>query len=230
MADSEAETQALRMQFAQQSVQPVRSEVAEVLTFWFGEPACDIGALFSKVQRWYQGGSALDEQIRVRFGTQIERALDGRLGDWSSTLEGTLALVLLLDQFTRNVFRDTPRAYAGDAAALALALGVLDSARYATLNLEQRLFIVMPLVHAEDLACQTRAVALAADMVVAAPAPLREAWQIGYERTQKYRAVIARFGRFPHRNAILGRASTPEEEAFLREPNPAPVLTVQTAR
>lgn len=187
----------------------------DVLSFWIGEPAADMPSLVNKFRRWYAGGDALDAEIRTRFGTLIIAALAGDLADWQATLRGKLALVIVLDQFTRNVFRGTPRAYAGDVAARELSLSILDSGMDWKLSLEEQLFVVMPLAHAENVELQARSVALADRMRDDSPAHLREAWAIGAQRTRHYQSTIAQFGRFPHRNAILGRSSSAEELAFL---------------
>jgi uncharacterized protein (DUF924 family) len=191
--------------------------VDAVHDFWFTQPARDSHELLAKFARWYQGGDDLDRSIRLRFSGLIERALSGQLSEWQSEPRGKLALILLLDQFTRNAFRGLPRAYAGDAAALELALSLVDSPAYNALPLESRLFCTMPLVHSETLALQERAVALAHAMGDDAPPELRGPWQFGAQRTLHYCAIIRRFGRFPHRNEILGRESTAEELAFLAD-------------
>jgi uncharacterized protein (DUF924 family) len=185
--------------------------------FWFARPAREPAALLAKFRRWYQGGAELDAKIRARFSSLIERALSGQLAEWQSGPRGRLALILLLDQFTRNAFRGMARAYAGDAAALELALPMLEDDVYRALDLEQRLFCVMPLLHSESLALHDRAVALSEAMVLDAASELRGCWQLGAQRTQYYRETIRRFGRFPHRNEILGRASSVEELAFIAE-------------
>lgn len=183
-----------------------------------------------KFRRWYLGGAELDAEIRERFGALVAAALDGQLRHWRATPRGRLALILLLDQFTRNIFRGTPRAYAGDPAALALAREALAEEGSAS-SLEERLFMLMPLVHAEDLALQSQAVELARQLLERAPAALSEPWQRGYARTQHYRSVIERFGRFPQRNAILGRPSSAQELAFLAEEaqRPGPLAAASPA-
>ena len=168
------------------------------------------------------GRSGAGAELRERFGALVEAALAGQLEHWRATWRGRLALILLLDQLTRNVFRGTPRAYSGDRAALALALEALDDGSFGAHSQDEQLFVMMPLVHAEDLGLQERAVELARGLLERAPEALRETWQTGYARTQHYRAVIARFGRFPQRNAILGRPSTSEELAFLEEEQQRP--------
>lgn len=205
--------------------------IEDVLSFWFGAPAQQAAEQLEKFRRWYVGGAALDAEIRERFGSLIEAALAGRLSHWRGTARGRLALILLLDQLTRNVFRGSPRAYSGDRAALALALEALDEGSLGAHPLEEQLFVLMPLVHAEDLALQTRAVELARELLERAPPALSEPWQRGYARTRHYRAVIARFGRFPQRNAILGRPSSAEELAFLEEEagRPGPLAAASPA-
>jgi uncharacterized protein (DUF924 family) len=192
-------------------------EINAIHAFWFEQPAREPAHLIAKFGRWYQGGAEVDREIHARFFSSVERALAGELTAWESDVRGQLALILLLDQFTRNLFRDTPRAYAGDARACQLALALLASPAYLSLPLEQRLFCIMPLIHTESIELLERAVGLAQDFVLEAPAELRAPWRVGAERSAHYRDIIRRFGRFPHRNAILGRASTPDERAFLAD-------------
>jgi uncharacterized protein (DUF924 family) len=190
--------------------------IDEVLDFWFERPARDAAELLAKFRRWYQAGDVLDEPIRQRFGTFVERALDGRL-NWQSSERGRLALILLLDQFTRNAYRGTPRAYAGDSRARYIALGLIGDAAYQRFSCEERLFVTMPLVHSESVMDQRRAVELAERLACDAAPQFQDAWRLGCERTRHYLSVIERFGRFPARNAILGRQSSPEELAFLEQ-------------
>jgi len=184
----------------------------EVLDFWFGAPG---GALEGRPRReWFVKKDAFDAAIRERFGAALEHALAGGLREWDQEgARGVLARILVLDQFTRNAFRNTPRSFAGDALALAAARQLVDTGADQALPPLQRSFVYMPFEHAEDAAMQERAVALFAALATGHP---------GFDETldyaRRHRDVIARFGRFPHRNAILGRASTPEEEAFLRQP------------
>ena len=187
------------------------SEAIDVLAFWFGVPGeADYGA-----QRtlWFRKSEATDREIARRFGALIERALGGELSAWAGQADTALAHLLVLDQFTRNVFRDTPRAFAGDARALAAARAMVAARHDEALLPVQRAFVYLPFEHAEDLAAQDEAVRLFTRLVAAAPAL---ADMLDY--AQRHRAVIQRFGRFAHRNAILGRASTAEEAAFLLEP------------
>jgi uncharacterized protein (DUF924 family) len=177
-----------------------------VLEFWFGPTPHAVRDL------WFRKDAAVDAEIRSRFGDAIEAALGGAFRDWTATPHGTLARILLLDQFTRNAFRDTPRAFAGDAAALSMATSAVDAGDDRALDRYERWFLYMPFEHAEDTIAMERSLALftalAADTGERSP----------LEWAEKHAVVVRRFGRYPHRNAILGRASTPEEIAFLKEP------------
>jgi uncharacterized protein (DUF924 family) len=189
--------------------------IDEVLEFWFGKPATNSEEYGGQVRRWYMGGPALDAEIREKFGTLVERALAGELDSWTQTTRGRVALVLLLDQFTRSVYRDDPKTYAGDAKAQALAVAALDAGLDRELSIAERNFLVMPLTHAEDLALQERSARVMETIYNDAPDWQQAVLKMGLEQTKKYRDLIARFGRFPHRNKVLGRPSTPEEAAFL---------------
>ncbi|HEY0468504.1 MAG TPA: DUF924 family protein [Polyangiaceae bacterium] len=193
------------------------TSVADLLSFWIGAPAESAQQLLAKYQRWYQGGPELDREIRERYGTLVEAALAGKLDIWRGSVSARLALLILLDQFTRNIYRGTDRAYVGDRAALALALDTVDSGAHRSYSLEERLFVIMPLVHAENVEVLARAVLLADEMRNEAPAELREPWAFGAQRVRKYHALVARFGRYPGRNAALGRRSSAAELAYLAE-------------
>lgn len=184
---------------------------ADVLEFWFGAPGSAEHGSLRKC--WFEKDPAFDAEIRRRFLALVDEAAAGRLDDWADRPEGLLALIVLLDQFPRNLFRDAPRAFATDAQALALAQQALAQGVDAQLMPVARAFIYLPFEHSEDLAMQDRAVAL-----FAALAQHGEAFASYLDYAERHRDVIRRFGRFPHRNAILGRASTPEEIAFLARP------------
>jgi uncharacterized protein (DUF924 family) len=185
--------------------------ITHVLDFWFAPPG---DAEHNRTRAvWFKKDDAFDAQIRERFGPLIESALTGALDAWDETVEGALAKIVVLDQFTRNAFRGTARSFAGDARALATA-GVL-VARGADRALPgvRRLFVYLPYEHAEDLATQEESLRLFRTLALDEPAHADlVTW------AEQHHAIVARFGRFPHRNAILGRRSTPEEDAFLREP------------
>jgi uncharacterized protein (DUF924 family) len=183
---------------------------ASILTFWYGPQR----AAPDRTERdvWFRKDAAFDAEIRARFGSAVDIALAGGYGAWCATAEGALARVLLLDQFTRNVHRDTPAAFAGDARALATAQDAVARGLDRALDPHGRWFLYMPFEHAEDRVAQLRSLALfgalATETGLARP----------LEWAHKHADIIARFGRYPHRNAILGRTSTPEELAFLAGP------------
>src|SRR5262245_8446619 len=166
--------------------------------------------------RWYHGGDAEDAAIRERFTETIERALVGDLDAWAETPRGRLALILLLDQMTRSAFRGSPRAFAGDVRAQRLATEMLADGTTRELGFEERLFVYMPLLHAEDAALLDRFNALFPGFLEPVPDWAREPLGAGIEQGAKYREVIRRFGRFPHRNEVLGRVSTQGEVEFLK--------------
>ena len=185
---------------------------SDVLSFWFGEPGS--AEYLRPRDLWFTKSEATDRLIAERFRPVVDRALAGEHDDWAATPRGALALVVLLDQFTRNVFRGTPRAFAGDPRALAIATRLVDTSRDLTLAPVERWFVYMPLEHSERLLDQYESVRqferLAADGL---DAPL--------DWARRHFEVVRRFGRFPHRNAILGRESTPEETEFLKQPGSA---------
>ena len=193
------------------STPPIPPEAEAVLAYWFGTPAQR--AAGATHDFWFRKSDATDEDIRQRFGPLIERALNGELAAWSATAESACAQVIVLDQFTRNVFRNTPRSFAGDALALSAARAMVSSGQDKALTPVQRSFVYLPWEHAENLADQDEGVRLFTELTAVSPG---SADSLDYAR--RHRDIVARFGRFPHRNAILGRTSTPEEIAFLKQP------------
>lgn len=186
------------------------TEAAEVLEFWFGAPGSPEASGARK--QWFVKDAAFDATIAARFGATIEAALAGELDHWASSPESALALVIVLDQFTRNVFRDTPRAFAGDARALALARDLVDRGWDKQLAALRRAFVYLPFEHSEQIVDQCESLRLFET--------LRDDPSAGgmLEYAVKHYEIVERFGRFPHRNAILGRESTPQEVEFLRQP------------
>lgn len=181
----------------------------DVLDFWFGDHAR---------ARWFAKDPAFDAEIRARFGAAIAAAAAGALDAWAADRDGALALTILLDQLPRNVHRGSPRAFEADGHARRIAGGAIDRGLDRAAPLDRRPFFYLPFEHGESLADQDRAVELfsrwAAEHAGAARAEADE--ELGH--ALRHREIIRRFGRFPHRNAALGRASTPEELAFLAEP------------
>jgi uncharacterized protein (DUF924 family) len=182
---------------------------SDVLHFWFGAPG---SAEYGRTRTlWFEKSEATDADIRARFGAAVEAALQGAFEDWRSAPRDALALILLLDQFTRNVFRGTARAFAGDVRALAIAQELVERGDDRRLTLHERQFVYLPFEHAEDRAAQEISLRLFAQLA-------RDGLAEPLEWARKHYDVIARFGRYPHRNAILDRDSTPEEIEFLRQP------------
>jgi uncharacterized protein (DUF924 family) len=192
----------------------------DVLQFWLGAPSADAESFGKKIRRWFMADKALDADIRTRFGDAVQRARDGALDEWAKTPRGRLGLIILLDQFTRNLHRGTPRAYENDARALALAEAGLDHHDDAELSFEEKMFLYTPLAHSEDVTRQERHLALVTAAANAAPPALEKAYASATEHAKGYLDQIRRFGRFPHRNAILGRTCTQDEMAFLDSPSP----------
>lgn len=169
-----------------------------VLDFWFDE-------LWPP--QWFTQDASLDASIRARFGALYENLVANGVGDWDKTAEGCLAAILVFDQFPRNMFRDDPRAFATDEKARALTRHALDKGFDTDQPEDRRAFFYIPLEHSEDAADQEKCCDL-----------MRQLSNPTYlDFAERHRAIIDRFGRFPHRNAILGRDSTPEELAFLEE-------------
>lgn len=191
--------------------------VDEILDFWFGAPVGDAEELFAKAQRWFLGGPAMDAEIRERFGADVERAVRGELEGWTGTARGSLAVIILIDQLTRHVYRDEARMYAGDVVGQGVATRAFERGFDAELGWEEKMFLLTPLMHAESLAAQTRAYAIVHRLAAQVPPLYSKLWMMAVEQAAKYGGIIRRFGRFPHRNAILGRASTADELAFLAE-------------
>jgi uncharacterized protein (DUF924 family) len=176
----------------------------QVLGFWFQGNERD--------PRWFGKDPAFDAQLRARFLPLYERAAGGGLVRWMNASADCLALILVLDQFPRNMFRGTARAFATDAAALAAAKCAVADGHDRSMRPAQRMFLYLPFQHAESLAEQDRSLELNAPL-----GAFQETFDVP-RFAEAHRAIIERFGRFPHRNAALGRASTPEEIEFLKQP------------
>lgn len=185
--------------------------VDAVLDFWFGPPTAP-GHGQSRGE-WFRKDAAFDAQIRAHFVADVEAAIAGQLTTWSKTQKGALALLILLDQFPRNLFRNTAKAFAGDALARTVAQRVIDLGWDADYLPVQRVFIYLPFEHAESLAEQARSLQLFSALAAAHPETTPY-----FDYAERHQAVIAQFGRFPHRNGALGRTSTAAELAYLAQP------------
>jgi uncharacterized protein (DUF924 family) len=197
----------------------------EILSYWFppGINEADADTWGQRMGWWFAGGPEVDKEITQRFAAVLEQARRGELDWWADTPRGRLALIIVLDQFSRNIYRGSPLAYAQDPAALELALSGIEVGMDRDLTFTERIFFRLPLTHSEDLAIHERIVRGAEEAVAADdwPAQLPRAWQeFMLEQAKGARDVIARFGRYPHRNEVLGRTSTPEELEYLRTETP----------
>jgi uncharacterized protein (DUF924 family) len=185
-------------------------DFSSVIDFWFGPPGSrDRGR---PRREWFRKDASFDEEIRSRFLALHESASRGELSHWEATPLATLALTVVLDQFPRNMFRESPRAFSTDPLALACARRAVERGFDRLCSPVERTFIYLPFEHSENLAAQRRSVALFESLRFSSDS------QGLIDYAHKHYDIVAKFGRFPHRNAVLGRASTPEETAFLRLP------------
>jgi uncharacterized protein (DUF924 family) len=196
----------------------LQDPIESILEFWFGVLPDDASLPDGAMRRWFQAGPALDPEIVSRFGALHARAAAGQLDGWAATPRGRLALVILLDQFSRHVHRGRPDAFAQDPRAQALVQEGLELGMDRPLRPLERMFFYVPLEHAEDLAMQERCVGLFHQLARDVPAPVRSLYESFLDPVSQHRDIVARFGRFPHRNQVLGRQSTAEELAFLEQP------------
>jgi uncharacterized protein (DUF924 family) len=181
----------------------------EILDFWFGPRG---SAEYGKTRElWFRKDAAVDQSIRARFGHAVETALGGGFVDWRSP-RGALARVILLDQFTRNIYRESPRAFAGDVIALDISRAAVENRDDQALMPVERWFLYMPFVHAEDADAQQTSLELFGRLADETGLSEPAVW------AERHAAIIRRFGRFPHRNVVLGRQSTAEESEFLATP------------
>ncbi|QTD46684.1 DUF924 family protein [Ottowia testudinis] len=191
---------------------------ADVLRFWLGAYPLDAAAMQRVQAQWFRKNEAFDAELRHRFGPTLAAALAGQLNAWANNADGWLALLVVLDQFTRNAFRGQPGSFAGDARALAVAQAGIARGDDQHLPPLARIFCYLPLEHAENADDQARSVALFTALRDAPDALPKPFFDGTLDYARKHQDVIRRFGRFPHRNAILGRASTADERAYLAQP------------
>nr|WP_242630679.1 DUF924 family protein [Stutzerimonas stutzeri] len=189
-----------------------------MLHWWFGQGTSATEIAAEKQRLWFGYRPQQDAEARERFGALVEQALNGDLQDWAELPEGWLALVLLLDQLPRMIHRDTPRAFAGDERAQQLVRDGLAHGGDMLLSPIQRVFIYLVLEHAKNLAVQDLAVAHFTALRDIAAEHEQALFRDFLDYAERHRDVISRFGRFPHRNAILGRDSSDAEQSFLQQP------------
>lgn len=193
-------------------------QATALLDFWLGPDLSTPAGLGTATRRWFLHDEVTDAAIRERFGALTEVAANGEFDEWVKTPRGWLALLILLDQFPRNLYRGLARAFAADPKAQHIALDGIERGFDAQLAPIERLFAYLPLEHAEKMELQDRSVALFSALRSAAPAALAVSFDGFVDYAIRHRDVIARFGRFPHRNAALGRYATPAERDYLAQP------------
>lgn len=194
------------------------NRIEEILGYWFGENDADTAENL-RPSIWFQGGPAVDQEIRDRFYPLIGRAGLGELESWKKTPRGRIAWILLLDQFTRNVYRGNPRTYAYDILALQAAREAIAWGQHREMPLMHRTFLYLPLEHAEELQAQDECVALYEELAEEAKGtPVEESVKSMLDYAHRHAVVIRRFGRYPHRNELLARRSTLDELDFLASP------------
>ena len=191
-----------------------------ILTFWFREQRLSAPQIDQRMDTWFGRDEIFDMEIRKEFADDVERASNGDLDHWAHKSRGRLALILLLDQFRRNLYRGTAKAYEKDKVALRLCVEGAMAKKDKGLTSIERVFFYMPLQHAESRKVQDRSVALFNKLAAAVSPTYRETFATIAQFAELHRDIIERFGRFPHRNKVLGRANTPEEDEYLAGDSP----------
>jgi uncharacterized protein (DUF924 family) len=197
---------------------PAAYDSEEILTFWFGDLDEHGRADEAHVARWWKKDAAFDEAVRQRFGAVHEAVAKGACDAWLESPRGRLAYIIVLDQLSRNMFRGTAGMFAEDAKALAAALEGIERGVDKGLGHDERTFFYMPLMHSEDAEVQQRCVDAFASFRDELTGDRRARVEYNLKFAEQHRDIILRFGRYPHRNELLGRASTPEELTFLTQP------------
>ena len=188
---------------------------SSIVAFWLGPSLDGPEAALARKDWWYRGGEAVDEEIGSRFGELVPRACAGAFNEWNSTATGSLALVILLDQFTRNLYRNTPEAYIGDFMAFEIVKKTIDQKLDHDLHPVERIWLYHPFHHAEKIQQQDRGLSLLHELEHAAEKMWKPYIRLAIEGWTRHRNIVARFGRFPHRNEVLGRIDTAGEHEFL---------------
>jgi uncharacterized protein (DUF924 family) len=188
-----------------------------IRAFWFGTETDDLAVIKECSHRWWSKKDSVDREIKLRFEPAMRLAREQALSHWAGEAQGLLALILLTDQFPRNAYRDTPEAFSFDSLASGWCWAGLQSGAHLDLRPIERVFFYLPLEHSESLSDQEQSVALYEELIAAVGESMRSEFEGFLWFAKRHEEIIRRFGRFPHRNRILGRESTPEEIAFLQE-------------
>jgi len=191
-----------------------------ILGFWFREHELSAPQIDRRMDIWFGEDPAFDHEVRQEFGADVEKASAGKLNHWAAESRGRLALILLLDQFRRNMYRNTAKAFEMDRAALKLCVEGAMAKKDAGLTPIQRAFFYMPLQHAESRKVQAKSVELYTRLAEAVSATYQETFLTIAQFAELHRDIVEQFGRFPHRNALLGRENTPEEDEYLAADSP----------
>lgn len=194
---------------------PTDPRIEAVLKYWFATPRLDHDYYRERNALWFGGAPETDEFIRQEFERDVTRAARGELRTWESTPQGTMALIILLDQFSLNLYREKPRSYLQSEMAIPLTKRLLAQKLDRELSLPERVFLLLPLEHSENLADQDECVGRFRMLLAEAPAALKPTMENYLDYAIRHQRVVKRFGRFPDRNEVFGRSSSPEELAFL---------------
>ncbi|NNE61907.1 MAG: DUF924 domain-containing protein [Woeseia sp.] len=189
--------------------------IDRVLEFWFREQDMSAPKIDSRMDLWFGEDEVFDQEIAATFGDDIELASRGKLDHWTHTPRGRLALILLLDQFRRNMYRNTADAFAMDQVVLKLCVEGAMAKADKDLSAIERVFFYMPLQHAESLRVQAKSVEIYNKLATAVTPTYRETFETIAQFAELHHDIVERFGRFPHRNKLLGRDNTPEEQEYL---------------
>jgi uncharacterized protein (DUF924 family) len=193
----------------------------ELLEFWFADAATGSSEAVERRNRvWFSGGAPFDRECSDRFAATLAAAASGELDDWTESPRGRLAVIVLLDQLSRNIYRGTAAAFRHDDRALTVCREGIERGHYKRLSPIERSFFYLPLEHAEDRDAQALSVRQLEVLVEEGPEELREQLEANADYARRHRDIIERFGRFPHRNAVLGRSSSPDEQAYLADDAP----------
>ncbi|MCH9608995.1 MAG: hypothetical protein S4CHLAM45_02640 [Chlamydiales bacterium] len=189
------------------------AEAEDVLNYWFGNEC----ASSENLKKWFQGGEEVDSDIRSLFYETHQDAIFGRLNHWKQTPRGRLALIILLDQFSRNLYRNSPEAFMGDSLALSLSLEGIEKGDDLQVTPVERSFFYLPIEHAEDRQLQKLSIEKFTQLAENAPAELSQLCANFLDYAYRHQVIIDRFGRYPHRNHALLRTTSPEEKEFLKK-------------
>jgi uncharacterized protein (DUF924 family) len=194
-------------------------QAQDILSYWLGQLNPETGqSTENKFPLWFGKSQETDDHLRETYGSLLEKAKAGELKDWEESPESLVALVILMDQFSRNIFRGTSGMYAADEKALSLSKQVVESGQDEQLPTAMRVFLYMPFMHSEELEDQEKCIEIFKKLKEQVPESIKDSIENNVIYAIKHRDIVKEYGRFPHRNEILSRANTPEEEVYLAQP------------